>query len=205
MKTNSFLIHVMFLILTVTGLVAQAQDITVVDVRRNITLAEDDIIYKDYYINAGDGSALKKNLVVNVKRKINVRDAGTKAVGDFEAVVGQLKVIHIGNKVSVAREFKLIPRDEEPMLEQIGIMSGDRVDLGGSFIDNSKPVYKRKTAESEPKKEDSTPVQTAEAAPVVNTQPVVPPLPTAVPEVQSREPAQIIPSAPKAAIPLPQI
>lgn len=190
MKTNIFFIFILGLLINVQ---TEAQEITVVDVKRNITLADEDPVYKDFYINAGDGSALRKNMVVNVKRKINVKDAGTKSVGDFETVVGQLKIIQIGNKVSVAREFKLISRDEEAMIEQIGIMSGDRIDLTGSFIDYSKPNYKRKTSEAEPVKDEAT--KTADAGSVVN-----PPSDTAAPEqnTQEREPANqpVAPSAP---------
>ena len=143
----------------------QAQDISVIDVKRNITLADTDMVYKDFYINAGESSSLRKNMVVNVKRKINIKDASTKSVGDIETLVGQIKIIHIGNKVSVAREHRLVPRDEEPVLEQIGIMSGDRIDLVGAFIDNAKSVQKIKKAEVAPpvQSEDK---QTAEAADV---------------------------------------
>ena len=35
---------------------SHAQDISVVDVRRNITMSETDPVYKDFYINAGPGS-----------------------------------------------------------------------------------------------------------------------------------------------------
>jgi len=144
-----------------------AQEISIVDVKRNITMADDDTIYKDYYVNAGETSPLRKNMVVSVTRKINIKDGGTKAVGDFEAVVGQLKIIHVGHKVSVAREHKLISRDAEPMLEQIGIMSGDSLDLTGSFIDNTASNNKRKTAE---------------AVPIEPVAPVVPP-PVKTPEL----------------------
>ena len=143
------------------------------------------IIYRDFYINAGDGSALRKNMVVTVKRRINIKDAGTKSVGDFDAVVGQLKIIHVGNKVSVAREFKLLPRDEAPMLEQVGIMSGDRIDTTTSFIDNSKPNYKHKTSDNEASKDEG--VKTAAATPIA-------PVPTATAQMETkttepREPA----------------
>ena len=149
---------ILFILFTAifAGINSFAQEISVVDVKRNITLSDDDNVYRDYYISAGDGSALRKNMVVTVKRKINIRDAGTKAVGDFDAVVGQLKVIQVGNKVSVAREFKLLPRDEAPMLDQVGIMTGDKVDLANSYIDNSKPNYKHKTSEVETPKEEKT-------------------------------------------------
>jgi hypothetical protein len=192
MKANNFFIYSALLVITFLTALAHADDISVVDVRRNITLADDDMVYKDFYINTGEGSALRKNMVVNVKRKINVRDAGTKSVGDFEALVGQLKIIHIGAKVSVAREFKLIPRDEEPMLDQVGIMSGDRIDMTGSYIDNTKPVYKHKTSEAEPSPVKAD-VKTVDAAPVMSA----PVATAAVPKteqpaaaVKAREPAE---------------
>lgn len=128
---------------------SQAADITIVDVRRNITMSEDDTVYKDFYINAGPSSGLKKNLVVTAVRKLNIRDAsGANAVGEITVPVGQLKIIAVYDKVAVAREYTLLSRDELPMLEQVGMMTGDRIDLQGSFIDNSKPKPKRKVAES---------------------------------------------------------
>ncbi|WP_413612617.1 hypothetical protein [Bdellovibrio sp. HCB-110] len=125
---------------------ARAAEPTVVDVRRNITLSEDDTVYKDFYINGTAG--LKKNLVVTAVRKINIRDAsGASAVGEIFVPVGQLKIIAVFDKVAVAREYTLLSRDELPMLEQTGIMTGDRIEVKGSFIDNSKPKPKRKVAE----------------------------------------------------------
>ena len=112
---NNIFFKTLILLLCLLSLSAHAEEISIVDMKRNITLTDEDPVYKDYYLNAGESSALRKNMVVNVKRKINIKDRGTKTVGDFEALVGQLKIIHIGNKVSVGREHQLIPRDEEPM------------------------------------------------------------------------------------------
>lgn len=152
---------------------SKAQDISIVDVRRNITLAEGDPVYKDFYIAAGPGSGLKKNLVVNAVRKINIRDAsGANAVGEILVPVGQLKIIAIYDKIAVAREFKLHSRDELPMLEQIGIMTGDRIDLQGAFTDTSKPKKKREVAATTV----TTPVEavavTANPPPVVSAEPL---------------------------------
>jgi hypothetical protein len=194
--------------------VTHAQEISVVEVKRNITLADDDVVYRDYYINAGDGSALRKNLVVKVKRKIYVKESATKTVGDFETQVGLLKVIQVGNKVSVAREFKLTSRDEEAMLEQTGIMAGDKIDLNGSYIDYSKPNYK-KTSENEVKKPE--PVQTAglDSANVIESSSTAPvnTAPTTTTEAPSttetqkaddkRIPANELPPLLKKIIPLP--
>jgi len=128
-----------------------AQDLSIVDVRRHITLHDDDVVYKDFYLNGGESDGLKKNLVVTAVRKIQVRDSnGSQGYGEIQVPVGQLRVIATYGKVSVAREYKLLSRDELPMLEQTGLMSGDKIDLKGAFTDNSKPVYKKKTAEVKP-------------------------------------------------------
>ncbi|MFP5518595.1 MAG: hypothetical protein ACLGGX_01725 [Bdellovibrionia bacterium] len=126
--------------------VATAQEMQVVDIRRNITLSEDELPYKDFYITLNGASNLKKNLVVKAVRSLNIRDAsGAQSYGEIKVPVGQLKIIAIYDKVAVAREYSLLSRDDLPMLEQIGIMTGDTIDTQGSFIDNKKPKPARKT------------------------------------------------------------
>jgi hypothetical protein len=145
MKKNSLILFCLFNLMC---FYIFAGEINIVEVRRNIPLSDDEAVYKDFYLNAGEGSGLKKNQVVKVKRKIYVKDNAAKSVGDFETQVGELKVIQVDSKMTIAREFKLTARDEEPMLEQIGIMSGDRIDLTSAFIDNSKPLLKKKVSET---------------------------------------------------------
>lgn len=128
-----------------------AADISVIDVRRNITLAENDTVYKDFYINTNAHTGFKKNLVVTAVRKINIRDAsGANSFGAINVPVGQLKIIAIFDQVAVAREYKLLSRDELPMLEQTGIMVGDQIDFQGSFVDKSKPKPKARASLTEP-------------------------------------------------------
>ncbi len=116
-----------------------SNELSIIDVRRNIPLSDTDPVYKDYYINAGVESGLKENLVITVLRKTNIKDAsGTQSYGDILIPVGRLKIIAAYHRVAVAREFQLISRESQPMLEQTGLMNGDRVDLAGSFIDNKK-------------------------------------------------------------------
>jgi hypothetical protein len=123
---------------------AFAADLNVIEVHRNIPLADDAPVYKDFYINAGSELGLKKNLVVTVVRKMAIRDAtGTQTYGEIDIPVGQLKIIAAVGRVAVAREYKLTSREDEPMLEQTGIMIGDRLELDGSFIDNKKASVKK--------------------------------------------------------------
>lgn len=117
---------------------AASDVIEVVDVRRNIQLADSDPVYKDFYLNASEGSGLKKNLVVKAIRKITVKNQGAKIIGTFKTTVGLLKIIHVDGGVAVARLFELTPRDEHPMVEQVGIMVGDQIDTDGSYVDNKK-------------------------------------------------------------------
>ncbi|MDG0815491.1 hypothetical protein [Bdellovibrio svalbardensis] len=174
---------------------AKAADISVIDVRRNITLSEDDAVYKDFYISASAGSGLKKNLVVTAVRKINVRDAsGANSFGEILIPVGQLKIIAIFDKVAVAREFNLLSRDELPMLEQTGIMTGDRIDLQGSFIDNSKPK-KRKVASDDEKAAGTTTVVTTltTSTTTTTTTPAAAPLPNVAAAAGVHSPSPLTP------------
>ena len=112
----------------------------IVDVKRNIPLAESEPIYKDFYIKVSNSSDLKKNQVVKASRKITVKDASMKAVGDFMTTVGLLKIVQVSDTIAVAREFKLLPRDNEAMIDQIGIMVGDEIDTTDSFTEKSQSV-----------------------------------------------------------------
>lgn len=119
----------------------RANELKIVDVRRNIPLRDDDPVYKDFYINGGTKDGLKNNLVITAVRKTNIRDAsGQQSIGELMVPVAQLKVIYTHESMAVAREYKLLSREELPMLEQIGVMSGDLLDLKGSFVEKRKPV-----------------------------------------------------------------
>lgn len=139
-----FLIAAIPLMIALNSIQALAEELSVIEVRRNIPLADADPVYKDYYISSGVEAGLKKGLVITATRKVAIKDAtGTSTFGEITIPVGQLKIIAVQNRIAVAREFKLISREDEPMLEQIGVMIGDRVDLAGSFIDNKKASAKK--------------------------------------------------------------
>lgn len=118
----------------------RAQELKIIDVRRNIPLRDDEPAYKDFYINGGTKEGLKPNLVVTAVRKTTIRDAaGLQALGEMNVPVGQLRIIFVQDGLAVAREHQLLSRDELPMIEQIGIMGGDLVEMKGSFIEKRKP------------------------------------------------------------------
>ena len=159
-----------------------ADELHVIEVRRNIPLGDHDPIYKDFYINAGSEAGLKQNQVVVAVRKMNVKDAtGAQSFGELLIPVGQLKIIFAQGHIAVAREYKLLTRDELPMLEQVGIMTGDLIDLKGAFIDNRKSSAKTSV------QKEATPAPTepteAEAKPAA-------PEPSAAPRTESAADSQ---------------
>lgn len=118
---------------------AFSEELTIVEMRSNIPLSDKDPIYHDYYINSGLSQGLKQNLIVTASRKVTVHDAtGTQSYGDMLVPMGHLKIIYVGEKFAIARETKAISRDENPMVEQTGIMIGDKIELKNSVVDNHK-------------------------------------------------------------------
>lgn len=115
-----------------------ADEMSIFEVRRNIPLSDDAPIYKDFYIKGSDSTGLKKNLVVQVNRKMTLRDSsGSQVMGEILAPIGQLKIIAVYGKIAVAREYKNYTREELPMLETPWFMIGDSIDLKESFLDKS--------------------------------------------------------------------
>ncbi len=130
MQADKLSMKLTSLILFLSSCFAFSNEIRVVDVRRNITLSDTDKIYKDYYINAGTEAGMKSGQTLTAQRKINIRDAsGATNIGEILVPVGELKIIAVYERVTVARLIKLLDREALPMLEQTGIMAGDLVQL----------------------------------------------------------------------------
>lgn len=132
---NILIYAILLLLFSITSF---SKDLSIINVRKNIPLSDEEKPYKDFYINAGEGDGLKKNQIVTATRKIQVRDAsGAQSYGEIAIPVGQLKIIATYGNISVAREYKLLSREDLPMLEQIGIMSGDLIDIKQAFVDKA--------------------------------------------------------------------
>lgn len=147
MKRQLIKILIFFLSFSAEIRIAHAEELSIIDVRRNIPLSDHEPTYRDYYI-AGDGiQNLKKNLVLEVVRKNNIRDAsGAQSYGEILIPVGQLRVIANYGRVAIAREYKYFSREDYPTLDQTFMMTGDRVSVKNSFIDTNKI---KKTADNE--------------------------------------------------------
>ena len=110
--------------------IGNAAEVTIANAKRNIPLTDTELTYKDYYMTVDASLGVQRNVILNVYRKQLLSDAtGTQSLGELKILVGQLKVIALDRNIAVAREVKLISRENEPMLEQTGIMIGDLVEV----------------------------------------------------------------------------
>lgn len=108
---------------------ANANEISIFEVRRNIPLSDADPVYKDFYIKGSEGGKLKKNQTYTVTRKVTMRDSsGSQVMGEIQAPIGQLKIIAVYGKIAVAREVKIFTREELPMIDYPWFMIGDSLD-----------------------------------------------------------------------------
>ncbi len=122
-----------FILLSLFSLEMFAADTSIVEVRRNIPLSDSEPTYKDFYIFMEAAGALKENTVVTAFRSQALKDAtGTQNLGELKIPVGRLKIIAVQNRLAVAREIELLSRDALPMLEQRGLMIGDRIDIASA-------------------------------------------------------------------------
>lgn len=124
-----------------TGVISQAnaKDISIFEIRRNIPLSDDQPVYKDYYINAGDSAGLKENMVVMVSRVVPIKFSAIGEAAKMLAPVGRLKLIHVQGDMAVGRLFEMPGREKLPMLEQTGILIGDRIDLKTAKVEKKSP------------------------------------------------------------------
>ncbi len=104
--------------------------ISIFQVKKSIPLADEAPVYRDFYINSGSESEIKVGMIIPVKRRVPVHDpVHNKLAGDLYIKVGELKVIHVGNGLSVGRLVNTLNESNRPILEFEGVMVGDRLDV----------------------------------------------------------------------------
>lgn len=131
---KSTLLFLQFFISTPT----LAKDITVFDVRRPVSLENGQELPKDFFINAGVEAGIKVGMVVTVNRRQTLYDPfQSKSPGDLVVPVGQLRVIHVQENLSVARLVEVMGREMLPTLEYDAVMVGDRLDMSTAKMGKS--------------------------------------------------------------------
>lgn len=121
------------------GSKVQAKEITIFDVRKSLPLSDAEVVYRDFYINAGTEKGLSPGLVVNVTRRTSLYDAyQNRSPGELTVPVGQVEIIHVQKGLSVARETAVFSRENLPLLDYEHIMIGDFLDMSSAKRVKSK-------------------------------------------------------------------
>ena len=193
MFVNSKLIQI-FQAAVVIGLVLaqgiHAAEVIIFDSRRPIAMSEKEKPFKDYYLNAGAEMGLKKGVVLLVQRRVPLYNTLTNSsAGDLQIQVAKIKIIHVQNRLSVARLVSESSRDELPVLEDPFILIGDHVDLGSASTaeadapagpDGSSPKETATFAPQETKPVETKPIPQPEPQAQVQPQQTPPPTTVAV-------------------------
>ena len=112
------------------GMSTNAADFNITSVIREVPLKQSDIMYKDFYINAGTNNGLKQGAFIDAKRRMVVFDnANSKMMGDTAVKIARLKVIHVDKNVSIARIVEFYPKETTPIAGYDSVMIGDLIEV----------------------------------------------------------------------------
>lgn len=181
---------------------ASASRVTIFDVRKSLPMTADEVVYHDYFINAGTEVGLKPGAIVIVTRRIPLHDPmQNRSQGDLEIQVAKLQVIHAQSNLAVARFYSGYDRKLLPTLEYDAVMAGDRIDVTAiEFIDNKGKGQATGASNAAPRaaeKEERQPAQVAIAPQptvVVSTVAKAPQEPAVVPVVAKAPQLEVSPS-----------
>jgi hypothetical protein len=135
----AFILFAMLILRIERANAQQAGGPTIFDVRRSLPLEPDEEVTKDFYINVGPESGLKKGVYVSVVRAVPIHDPiKNMQQATLHIPVGKLKVIDVQRGITVARLESELGDDERPTLEFEGVMVGDQLDLGTITTDAPK-------------------------------------------------------------------
>ena len=187
---------------------SHAADYSIFEVRKSLPMENNEPTFKDYYVNAGSESGIKKGMYINVVRSSSILDPAKNITqGTIKISLGRLQMIQVDKHVSVGRLYSQSSNEERPSVEFEGFMLGDVLDIESATLDAPAIKSKRKTAALD--EETVKPVASAPAAtpavsvptapapnPVVTAPaPVIAPAPAVAPAQQPEMVKQAVPQA----------
>jgi hypothetical protein len=119
---------------------AEAKEVQVIDIRKNLQLSSTEPVFTDYYLNAGNDLGIKPGTTFVLYRRVNVIDRlGSNQGRALSLPVGKIKIIYVSKDLSVARVEKLEENKSTPILEHRGVMLGDLINVGSAEMSNEDP------------------------------------------------------------------
>lgn len=128
-----------------------AQDLTIFDSRRPVSLTSKQTTYRDFYINGGIEHGVKRGMILTVTRRLTLYDTyRANSPKEIMVEVGRVKIIHAQKGLSVARHYGTFSRANKAVLENDFIMVGDKVDMSSALME-SQLKKKKSSASRTPK------------------------------------------------------
>lgn len=110
--------------------IGKSNDYSIISIKKNITLSDDEPVFHDLIINAGENFGLKKGQLYVAFRRVGIKDdSGVQSFGEIDIPIGEVKILSVFSRVAIARQVKLYPREENPIVDIFGLMGGDHVEL----------------------------------------------------------------------------
>ncbi len=137
MRATAFL----FLIALISLLTfkAEAKEVQIIEIRKNLQLSNDETVFTDYYLNAGDDLGIKPGTTFVLYRRVNVIDRlGSNQGRALSIPVGKIRIIYVAKDLSVARLDTLEKNENTPILEHRGVMLGDLINVESAAMSADK-------------------------------------------------------------------
>jgi len=84
--------------------------------------------YRDFYLTLGSANGIKSGTKLEVYRKLSTYDQVNRSVlQDVMIPIAEIRVIHVEDRVSIARLEKMKVLDEIPAVQPFSVMIGDLV------------------------------------------------------------------------------
>lgn len=139
--------------LSVAGFQVIAQDLTIFDSRRPVSLSDNETTFRDYYVNGGIEHGVKRGMILTVTRRLTLYDTyRANSPKEIMVEVGRVKIIHAQKGLSVARYYGTFSRESKTVLENDFIMVGDKIDMSTALMESQ---LKKKSAKAETSKKPS--------------------------------------------------
>ncbi len=183
-----------------------AADYSIFEIHKTLPMENNEPAFKDYYVNAGGESGIKKGMYLNVIRNSSVLDpAKNSNQGSLKIQIAKLHIIQVDKHISVGRLVTQTSNDERPGVDYEGIMIGDVLDIDSASMEAPVAVKaKRKTASADIDQETDEDLPPIKFAPVKQAEKAVVPALTAPAASTNKSlavPTNIVPSANKEAEP----
>ena len=99
-------------------------------IKSDFPMSRKEVPRRDYYINLGTDSGIKKGSVLDVYRTVTTTDnINNRSSKSIQFVIARVRVIHADENISVGRIIEMLPPSDIPIAILNTVIVGDRVEI----------------------------------------------------------------------------